>query len=194
MLRSVAILVVIGLASVHAGTDKATCAAVDVDLGMCGKLSGKACVPKGIADAAYMETIKTNVANIAATLTTAGCKEEGAAQCNSGYAVKSNYCSASGAYCTTRKIAMSATMCTTEADCDDFGNPKNVGMKKMCCSAYGSVMPCDFPSSAVEMAVKGAKDAGYCADSNCISSAISLRFSVIIPAVAAAFAMIASAF
>ena len=80
-------------------------------------------------------------------------------------------------------------MCTADTDCEDTGMLKTAMMKKICCSALSSTMACDYPSAVLDLVVKAAKDAGFCADSNCVS----LRFSVIIPAAAAAFAMIASA-
>ena len=191
MLRSVAILVVIGLASVHAATDKASCAALtDVDLGICGKMSGKTCVPKGTDDAAYVAVAKAGAALMAAMMTDAKCKDEGASSCPAGGpALKSNYCSSSGGFCTTRKAGIAMGMCTADTDCEDDGRLKTAMMKKICCSVYSSGVACDYPSAVLDPLVKAAKEQGLCADSNCVS----LRFSVIIPAAAAAFAMIASA-
>jgi len=122
----------------------------------------------------------------------AGCKLSASDFCPSGATAKpDNICGSGGVMC-DGMASLTVDECKTDADCDEFGFSSMTPMMPCCASMEAQMKnACDgLPSDYVS----AMKTAGTCTDTDCYSvgASSSLR-ATFLPAVAAVFALVATA-
>uniref|UniRef100_A0A6T8J0N5 Uncharacterized protein n=1 Tax=Hemiselmis andersenii TaxID=464988 RepID=A0A6T8J0N5_HEMAN len=196
MLRSLLVIALVGSAAAQSCVSTKT---ATISGGMCegSKIGGsKTCLASGMTqdDADSIVDLLSVLMTLA---TEADCRADGGeGLCPSGSTPNlDNICSADGIMCGALNT-MTADQCKSDSDCDANGMSSMTPMLP-CCDSLANQMKnsCNGVSDAMVKALKddGAAS-GACADSNCVSvgASSSLR-ATFLPAVAAVFALVATA-